>query len=378
MSADITDERPPVRGPGGRGFLWGGMVLVVAGCTHAPSRDDIPSQTRRHPPLLVSELRRAADPAAVIDSIFVLQNPGSEPAVLRFDAAGCSCYGVFWEGERLQTSQTRTIPPRSQAAVRIDVPRPDRHGEPQFSARFSRLRPGGIEEPLTLTLTAPILPDAFVTPEVLTVGYRPGEPLAPLPLRLTRVARNRDAVETPPLPEPPPPFVSLEEWRQVALDQPATGLWQSVWETEVRVDLPRDDRNEHQALLRVQPFVETAAGPVEVRLLVRPRVGIRAPQIVALGTWSRTDPPRQRRVLLTSADQLPFRIREVRSSDDRCRAEAGSGDPSVRQWLTIEVRPDRDGEIDAELRCTTDHPESPTVVLHVQGRIRPPGASAAE
>lgn len=369
MPADLA------RGLAGWGLLLGGLFCWVAGCTPSNSDDDIPSQTRRVPPLLVSEVRRAANPASLIDSTFVLHNAGTEPAVFRFDAAGCSCYGVDWEGGRLQTAQTRTISPRSQAAVRINVPVPDRHGEPQFSARFSRLRPGGSVETFSLTLTVPILADALVTPEVLSVAYRPGEPMAPLPLRLTRVARTRDAVAAAPAEEQLPPFVSLSDWRQVTLDQPATGLWQSVWETQVRVELSPDDREEHQALLRLRPFVdESGTGPLEVRVLVRPGVGIRAPQTVALGTWSVTDPPRQRRVLLTSADQFPFRITEVTSSDDRCRAAPSSNDPSVRHWLTIEVRPDREGDLDAELRCATDHPEMPVVLLRVQGRIRPSSA----
>jgi len=346
--------------------------MLLAGCgggEFTPQSEFL----RIHPALLLSELRSPSDAGPRFDPTTAIDNPGAEPVELRYDGSGCSCYGLIADGRPLKSGATITMPPRGRLELRFDVRPPEAPGEFQFTASFARLRPEQPEQPFRVRLSVPVVADAALTPELLTVGYRPGEPIAAVPLRITRAARDRQRVARPPQLAPLPPEVTASAWREATLEQRDAGLWQSQHETDFHVALPESFRDDLQASIVIQPFADDAAATtapeLHCRMLIQPRVGLRGPKSIAFGALTSGGQPRQRRLLLAAVDGLAFRILSADSDHPDCRATLDAGDPDVRQWLTVELTPRAAGEIQAAIACRTDHPESPLIAIDVTARV---------
>ena len=344
------------------------LALLAAGCQQSPGTVVV-EVDRRHRLLLLSDIARSDRPEELLDSEFVFRNTTSSDVRLRYEGAGCACYKVTALGRPLERGEEQLIAAGEARAVQIGITPPTAAGERQYTARFEWLKADGQTLPLPVSLTVPAVADLSVTPSVLTVGYRTGEPIAPRELKVTMHSRRRADVATAPIIDGCPDVAQADDWTLLGLDEVAAGLWCAHWTTDLQVTLPEDFRESLTSLLTVGFAADHAAPHRSSRLslLIQPQFGIRSPGPVRLGIVP-SDRDVRRRVLLAAADDVPFRILNVTSNDPRCSAKAASDEPATRHWLEVQAGVTHDERLEVELTCSTDHPESPTVPLAVTVR----------
>lgn len=372
--------------PDGRGLpparlLLAALLLSAWGCGEPPhSAGSLPTAgvsvdgVRRHAPLLLSEILEAADPQELLDSRFTFANRGATEAAVRFDGAGCSCYEVTGPRGKLQRGELLAIPALGELSIRFGVATPTAAGEREYTARFTWLKSPTELVPLPLSLTIPAYDDLSTRPQVLSVGYRPGEPPSPIELVMERHSRQRDIAESEPWLEHVPELLSSGTWRRTGLEEIVPGLWRVEWTIQLTPRWPADFRGELRSSLQVASGLSAdEVRKVPVSVLIQPRVGIRTPGPVQFGVLPRGT-PRVRRVMLMAADQIPFRLTSVACTDPRVSITPSGDESAVRQWLTLELRLNDSDPLQGLVICQTDHPASPQIEFAVNGRA----ATAAE
>lgn len=347
------------------------VCLQFAGCGDSAASGVTVAGDRRHSPLFLSELRTHPQPHELLDTSFEFRNATRDPAAIRFDGSGCSCYSVTTDGRKLTAGELLTIPPRSSVTVQLDFAPPQAVGEPRFYARFSWLPTDREPVELPISLTVPVLTEMLVTPNVLTFGYKPGVPPEPQPLTVACSAREREAVAQPPRLSDYPDYLQPGEWQAVERESPVDGFWRSVWQTELALNLPAGTRSELTTGVTLTSAAKGHSSSSErLTLLVQPRVGIRSPESVQFGRVT-AEAPRKRRLLLIAADRLPFRVTGIATSDPRCQAATPNSESALQQWVEVEVNLADQALLDGHLTLTTDHPETSTLEIHVSALPAP-------
>ncbi|MCA9052378.1 MAG: hypothetical protein KDA75_01010 [Planctomycetaceae bacterium] len=345
------------------------LLLACWGCSH-PSDGVIVEADRRHPPLLLSDLQSAPHPGDLINSEFVFQNTDSTEARLRFVGSGCSCYAVTSNGRPLKRGEELLIPGDQSLPVEIGMNVAKDVGERLYTAEFEWVKSNQEVVSLPISLSIPVYADFQVIPHVLTAAYRADRPIDPQTMTVTVCGRSANEVAVQPVASGADGFVALENWRKANTEQLRDDLWRAEWEAEVRFTVPEGYRQQVSTSLRISgsPEVADSVRSTLVSVLIEPQFGVRSPGSVQLG-MVRPDLGVHRRVLLAAADDVPFRILDVQSSDPRCTARTTADEASPRQWLEVSADLSEGDELDAELTCTTDHPESPQVTLPVRGKV---------
>ncbi|MFV0446357.1 MAG: hypothetical protein ACK5Q5_22520 [Planctomycetaceae bacterium] len=365
---------PLRRGP--RPVAWILLWLGVCGCGAAPSGLVTVQSRRIHRPILLSEVQASVDPQSLLDTRFEFQNSLNQTALLRFDGAGCSCYQVSSRDRPLKAGDILTIPAMGSLPVNIGVPTPSGAGSPEYNARFSWIREGADPVDLPVSLSLPVFSDLSVVPSVITAGYRPGVAPAPIPVRVTVHSRDAEAAQVAPVVTDLSEMLQLGAWNQVVKEQPAEDLWKAIWQADLQLQVPDGFRQQVATAVTLQAG-PTSSLATRLSILIQPLVGIRSSGEMQLGLL-KTGEKRRRRMLLTAADKRPFRVTATHCEDPRCRAIALSQELADRHWLEVEAMLTDDNSLDAKVVCSTDHPESPQIVIPVHAENTAHFANPAE
>ncbi len=276
----------------GRG-LGCGVVLLSAlvgfwGCADNPPTALVEAVEahRMSPPLLLSEVQQAAEPASLLDADFALVNRTSSPQPVSLTGKSCSCYGVMHDSEPWETGATITLAPGAQSLLAFDVKPPVEPGEKSWSVRLaSGVSPSSNDSSHSeqvLTLGVRVYDDLTLQPETLfariptatpptatpppstfttaTKATSPGRGGATAAEPSATTARHAAAVGNSARPRlvirriwrrrgsaaVAPQISGLPAWAvasaPVAIDAPqeiAPGLWQQSWETQIEFDFNR-------------------------------------------------------------------------------------------------------------------------------------------
>ncbi len=322
---------------------------------------------REEPPLLLSELTAAREPASLIDTGFTLVNNSGEDVTIRYDGAGCSCYDVLRDGTPLRSGDEFLLPAGTRDRIQMAVSMPKVAGSEAYRADFTARLPSGEVIALPIHLGLNVYPDLEIRPVRTVLEVVPGEELAPMELSVTRRTRDRGSLDE--LPKVPrlPDELRLDPWSATPVQEPGPQLWSRTWSTRVHFQLtPGEQPSDRTLDFEIVATEQPAPLRDVVSLLVRPKIGLRGPQELALGTVP-VGESRTRRLLILSADGTPFRITGVESDNPQWTMQAESNEAAVRHWLTAQVTAVSAGLSETGFTLTTDHPDA--LQYRIAGRV---------
>ncbi len=344
---------------------------LLGGCRDTPSGISIPNAERTHGAILISQLVMAEDRSELIDSDFEIQNHRSAPARIRFEGTGCTCYGVQFQGRRLERGEEFEIPAGGSAVVSIEARVPMEAGRHRYRAEFLWLD-GEQEWQLPISLTVPLLEDVTVTPAVHVVELEDKNALEALPVRVKRATRDKTLVNRAPRVSGLPDCFQEASWQMAALPQEIEpGIWQTEWETTF---LPTQAvsfglAGKIQARVRFSfDDPEQASPHAYLRLGIRQAHGLRAPEKVYFGSLSMGE-TKSRRILLSSIDEEGFVITKILSRHDQLTFESPSDVPRPHQWVKLILTGRSPGRFHGMVQIETDHHSGEPVRIEVSAII---------
>ncbi len=275
---------------------YGTVILAIAvgcwGCKESPpaAAVEVAEAHRMSPPLLLSEVHEAAQPAGLLDADFSLENHTPTPQPVSLTGKSCSCYGVMLDGEAWETGATFTVAPGTQRRLTFDVKPPAEPSEKSWSVRLTSgvFSPSGASPSVeqVLTLGVRVYDDVTLQPQALFATIPTATvpttaiPALPAPksrrrdgaassatgaghgaatgngarrrLVIRRTWRRSDSSATAPRITGLPAWASVSS--PVAISAPqeiAPGLWQQSWETHIEFDFspPNGGRTEDRESL---------------------------------------------------------------------------------------------------------------------------------
>lgn len=344
-------------------LLWIAAALL-AGCGEGPPPVVI-DEPSRHVRLLASEVQAAADPRTLIDSVFVIRNPGSVSADVRLTSVGCGCYGLTLGGRELKVGDQWPVTAGAPAEVRFAVQPSLRAGEMVYEAELEARCDGEFFR-LPIRCVVATLADVAITPDVLThrVGQA-GPQAGGYPVHVRRTYRDAATAGVEPTCPGLPGWMRVSEWScTVAGREAAAGLWIDEWRGTLIVDTPAPRE------LPVSPVPVSIQFPAtgdravhgELTLLIERGAGIEAPRELHFGRL-RERQSRTRRCVLRSIDSAAFRVTSVESENTIVRVEIDHDEPAAEHWIDVLVSA-TDSAIEREsVRFHTDHPDSPQIEI---------------
>jgi hypothetical protein len=105
------------------------------------------------------------------------------------------------------------------------------------------------------------------------------------------------------------------------------------------------------------------------QLILKRSTGIIAPSQMHFGAIPAGSAPRTRRLVLSAADHIPFRL-TVSDPPPQFDVDVDSPDPAPQQWVTITFHPGAAGELDVPLTLKTTHPRQPEVHVTLKARVQ--------
>ncbi|MEZ6066075.1 MAG: hypothetical protein R3B90_10285 [Planctomycetaceae bacterium] len=348
------------------------LIVAVAshGCAEPSPLVTIENPDRQEPPLLVSEFRQPEIIRDRINPAYTILNATTEPARIRFESSGCSCYQLLHDGRPLVRGDIFTVPAGERASVAFAIHPPDSAGESSYQATLAWLQDDA-ERLLPMQLTIAALADVELLPEVVTVDVREGAAAQSGPVRLRRTTRGRTDAEGDPTAVDNLPEVRWDDWRLTEELEVAPGLWRREWESRIEYTPPADFGGSARLALRVRPPGETGEQqPLAVTLLAQSTTGLRAPRKLPFGPIA-IGATRTRRVLISSADDLAFQV-EAATADPVYDLRILDDAPRSRVWIEVTLRPDQPGPLEKRLTLKTTHPESRHLQIALTADVRPP------
>jgi hypothetical protein len=381
----------------GKPVLWlmlSTAAIVLAACSRSQQGVVLLESTLTAAPLLKSEAERIAIPVR-IDAPIVFENIGDEARTLKVSKTGCKCYGIAIASRALEPDEALTIPPGQRRELYFLARLSETTGDQTFRAAFT------VDDGSTLSAecSMKVLADVELEPssfalDVTDVASKPGKSLE---LTIRRTVRG--TVES--LGEPGIATAS-ESLRLQAIrrDEAAVeispGIWRSAWKATLELgEIPGELRENGGRIPFQVEFPDAAAGPrsppqtagegrvptpLEVvdprplreatgHVVLRRTKGIVAPAQIHFGVI-RPGQPRSRRIVLTAADRLPFRIESTDASEP-WGAEIDSDADATQQWLTVTLAaPAEPGEIERRLVVKTTHPSSIDLSIVLKARVQ--------
>ncbi len=390
------------RGAGGTLSL---LLLLLAGCARKGDELVLVSGSVAAPAILRSEAEQVAIPVR-IDAPLRFENRSSHEQTLSVDRKGCSCYGIATQEYVLQEGELIKVPAGGARELFFVSKLLEAEGDQAFRATLLVSRDSGFGgtpamEAVTAECSMKIIPDLVLEPASIVVDLphiveNKGRHFRQ-PLKLTRVTRGKPSGAAPQF-VMDPSLLDAEEVRSTGpAEEIEPGLWRTSWETVVALAELPDDVQDNGGRF---PFaLEFAASPEEglvnpagrrnastmptlqevVRhfperkvlgtLVLRRSRGVIAPSQVHFGAIPAGDSARERRIVLTAADQKPFVV-SVGDLPANFAAEVDEDEPAAQQWVTVKFRPESVGEALAVLVLTTTHPDQAEVRVTLKARVQ--------
>jgi hypothetical protein len=324
--------------------------------------------------LLVSEILAAQDRAQVVDCpIRVINKSGLEGNVTLL-ATGCSCYGVSFNGRKLNLGETVAVPPRGEVSLKIDPNPGDSQSDREYTARVSVPLRGQPHE-VNVRCRLSIYQDLRITPNAVTFEAGRGESIRDShKLLVEHVYRGSPdqawELNAPDLPayarlsrlQPRGPVEHLED-----------DLCRQTWEAALDVELPAGAEVPELPV----PFRITAKNPAgdavsagAGQLIVHVRRAVIYPARIHFGKLS-VGEPRQRRILVSSTDDVPFTLRvDPRQTPSFLEIQT-DGESASQHWVELTATLPVPGAFAEWITLLTDRSEEPEVRIDVEGLAAP-------
>lgn len=390
--------------PFSRKLCWV-LALFVAGCGKKREHGlALVESSVTAPPILRSEADQVAIPVR-LDAPLRFENRGPGEKFVAIAKTGCSCYGMATVDALLQPGERVGIPPGGSRELYFVAKQFAGETEQGFRVAFqvggeSDAGTDGAPLELRADCSMKIIPDLVLEPasvivDVSGTGLR--EPGAAQNLKVTRVTRGRPGESAAPVLEMGPAFLKSGAAQLVLPSkQIADGLWQSIWKVSVTPENLPDEALQNGGRFSFALAFPESADPaptlrpgsppgslptvldvsngrpplrVSGQLIVRRSRGIIAPAQLHFGAIGVGDQPRTRRLVLTAADHKPFQVM-VDKVPEHFEASVDSPESAEQQWVTVKFSPQIEGDVEAELRLKTTHPEQPDVVVMLKARVQ--------
>lgn len=349
-----------------RWLLAAAGVLMSAGCT-----DDAPVcvvvAPRPEQGLLVSEAQTASDAGPLIDTAFVLANPGTHPAEIELAGTGCSCYRVLVGDRAMRSGDRMPLAAGGRTTVRFEPRIPAAPQVTHFRAEFHAIPQRGPATSLPLSCTVRTFADVTVRPDVVavTLGSAPDRPT---PVRVV----VEQHVRLPHLADLELDWASLPESIDcVPLQGPepavevVAGLWRVRREYELHCAVQNPPASGEPLRLPVVSRSGTKElGRTECVLLIRRAAGVEAPRVVHFGRVPPVE-SRLRRVQLRALDERPFTVTAIESRGGHATATVAGEQPASTLWVEVSLSASS-GVVDDMLVIHTDHPQTPEVSIAIR------------
>ncbi|MFO1094000.1 MAG: hypothetical protein U0992_11920 [Planctomycetaceae bacterium] len=328
---------------------WAEPVLIVAlaalcgglpGCTEAVSSSATVAPCTVHNPsgaeriILTSE---AAGDSARCECLFVLTVPEAQPVELELTAVGCSCYQVVHKQRSLKVGDWLTIPGGASAEFRITAQTATIPGTREYRAEFTGRTQNGAVFQVPLASTIRTLPDLVIQPDVVHVEVYGEEAGAkPIEFKIEQTARTDD------------PESLIVDWGDLpdhvggtppeAVGQPleiVPGVWRATWKCTAQIATEVGEPAEPLRLPLRSCKADRLLARLDCTVLVRRRLGIRAPRLVHFGRVPRSTRPK-RRIQLQAVDGRAFIVESVKPRR-RSRSRHRWCDCRTEQWLDVQI-----------------------------------------
>lgn len=355
------------------------VLLVGPGCNRPATGDSRPTTTvhvrqplQRLGTVLVEEVRqRARKPPT---ARFTLENPTAATQEVVFAGTSCYCVRASHAGEVLTAGRKITLPPAGHETILLAADVAARRELQHFRAEFLAKASGAEDRRLDMSFSVPVLTELTFRPEAIIQQFTAAESSAvERELFIDHIVRGAKPVAEELVLEKLPARVEILAIQQQGQAKPLEAdLWQHTWLTRLRIrpDLSLQGAAEPAALaVRIVAAGNTLASG-RVPLVLRRSSGLDAPRHVHFGV-TRPGERRQRKVLLSAADRLPFEVRSARANNPEVTAAFHALD-AQRCWLELSYHALQAGKLHAEVVIETTHPACPRLTIEVFGTCATP------
>jgi hypothetical protein len=363
------------------------FLMVLVGC-HSPSNPErhASASTRQSSsdnevelaqvtpacaPVLVSEV----DSTKPLRFDLELRSRLSEACPIIVADLGCgSCLSLFLEngqgnlqkinrGDQLVLEEKATIPILAEWRLNAKA-------ETQVQViRFRRKASQGVkydDQMIECKLEVTVLDDLRCEPSALTVAFPKNARQAEKVFDLVRITRTTTEPPGSPRFDELPTYCRLSRLEKTSTRHLAETLCEQRWTATLSINLPDQAGTTWSKTLFVVVGDQRTVVCV-VPFTARRLHGITSlPEQVSFGT-ANVGSSVTRKVRLTAADQVPFRILSVEASNPACTASIQTADSAERHWLALNFNPQGEGPITGKLMVRTDHPDAPMLELPIEG-----------
>lgn len=336
-------------------------------------RVDIPIQVNART-LLVSEIAAAAHPESLLDCPITVTNHTSTDQQLTLVGTGCSCYGVTFDGQPLESGKPIPLSPEQSLRLNVQAHIIPQDDDREFEIMLQATQP---DEPASQTDVAcrlKVYSDVGMSPRVVSWKGRKGAPLQEnRTVQLEHVYRAAAAREVTLQPQGLPAILKLDE---ISLAGPAeqleAGLWMQKWNAVLKLDVPAEQELAAPViafdLVAESPGVPPQRGQAQAVVeLTKPLSYFPKLQFGAISVGE----SRQRRILISANDRVPFELKLATQTLPAGLTVSVANDAQPRHWLEVTLATSAPGEIKEELKFKTSLPEEPEVVIAVEATVLP-------
>ncbi|MBN1908519.1 MAG: hypothetical protein JW818_02160 [Pirellulales bacterium] len=286
-----------------------------------------------------------------------------------------SCYCILVEVERkpIPRGAQVTLRPGTGVWLRLASSLPVKPGQHAFSVVVAVAGANGKPGQVMLRLVVPVYADIALQPRVVRHEFSASHCDAVQEhVVVTRTLRGREVKPEPPRLSGLPPFVTLlSVTEQGPPVQVETGLWQSSWNLNLRIE-PRPDLMSadvtHPVSVGFSGSRDHGQNVVNLPFIIRRRSGIDAPRKVALGTVV-LGQSRVRRLLIRALDDRDFNVIKTATSSKMLRATVVSPSAARRHWIDLLCESGRQGAFRETITVYTDHPDCTRIDIVVKGLV---------